>query len=76
MLNAAQLTHMIAQGRRNINAVQGDPILGALANLPGVWKSVGHGWNVIALPHGGVPNGFGLLLNQYSETLTFGPKAI
>jgi hypothetical protein len=76
MLNSVQLTSIIARGRVNVDAVQGDPILGPLARLPGIWKSKGHGWNMIALPHSTAPNGFRLLLNQYDENLTFGPKVI
>ena len=58
-------------------ATQGDPDLGVLGLLPGVWENTGaltgHGWNIIALPfgHSGQLGDFRLLLNQFNETLTF-----
>lgn len=52
--------------------VSGDPDLGPLANLPGIWRSCpGQGWNIIALPCAGAPLGFRLMVNQFDEELTF-----
>jgi hypothetical protein len=55
MLSSELLKGVIANGRIIEAAVQGDPALGPLAQLPGVWKNadnlVGHGWNMIALPY-------------------------
>lgn len=50
-----------------------DPILGPLKLLPGVWKSEGRGWNMIALPFATAPSplDYRLLLNQYNEQLEF-----
>lgn len=50
-----------------------DSDLGPLKHLPGVWKSAGLGWNMIALPFAGEnsPAHYRLLMNQYNETLTF-----
>ncbi len=51
--------------------------LGPLQLLPGRWKSVGQGWNMIALPFpttpgpGGRAINYRLLLNQYDEELDF-----
>jgi len=52
---------------------KGDPNLGPLRLLPGVWKSEGRGWNMIALPFATAPSplDYRLLLNQYNETLEF-----
>lgn len=51
------------------------PILGPLANLPGLWQNsgdfIGHGWNMIALPFPSGEHDYRLLNNQYNETLTF-----
>jgi hypothetical protein len=86
MLSSELLKGVIANGRIIEAAVQGDPALGPLAQLPGVWKNadnlVGHGWNMIALPYkepGKAVNPntpdqnstFRLLLNQFNETLEF-----
>ncbi len=86
MLNDAQIKSGMAQGRIIAPAVQGDPALGPLTNLPGTWKNLnafpGHGWNMIALPFmepgktvtpdiPGEAGPFRLLLNQFNETLTF-----
>lgn len=50
----------------------GDPDLGPLSKLPGVWGSVDQGWNMIALPFAeGINKVYRLLLNQYKETLEF-----
>ncbi|MHC9063706.1 heme-binding protein [Nitrospira sp. CMX1] len=50
-----------------------DKNLGPLKLLPGVWKSQGRGWNMIALPFSTAPSplDYRLLLNQYNETLRF-----
>ncbi len=51
-----------------------DDQLGPLRNLPGTWKSVGTGWNMIALPFKDAPAGtapYRILMNQYDETLSF-----
>lgn len=50
--------------------------LGPLAPLSGTWKGSGTGWNMIALPW--MPKDpstppYRLLVNQYNETLSFGP---
>jgi hypothetical protein len=58
-------------GRKLVQAVQGDPALGKLANLPGSWQGQGRGWNMIALPDNKAPRKFRLLLNQFDETLDF-----
>jgi hypothetical protein len=86
MLSAKELYAVVARGRTIERALPGDPALGPLTELPGVWKNidnlVGHGWNMIALPYkepGKVvkPNTpaqnstFRLLLNHYNETLEF-----
>lgn len=49
------------------------PNLGPLRHLPGVWKSEGRGWNMIALPFSTAPSplDYRLLLNQYNEQLEF-----
>ena len=86
MLAEAQLKAYVAQGRTIAPAVAGDPALGDLTQLPGVWSNVpafqGHGWNMVALPFmqpgntvtpvkPGQVGPFRLLLNQFNETLTF-----
>ena len=50
-----------------------DAELGPLKKLPGVWKSSGRGWNMIALPFASAPSplNYRLLLNQYDEELEF-----
>jgi len=56
---------------------RGNPRLGVLKELPGVWSNAGplqgHAWNLIALPFGppGKLGDFRLLLNQANETLDF-----
>jgi hypothetical protein len=59
-------------GRRVAPAVALDPQLGPLAPLPGIWRSTGQGWNMMALPFA-APSGppFRLLLNQFDETIAF-----
>ncbi len=64
-------------GRTISTAEAGDSALGPLSLLPGVWKNTealhGFGFNMIALPFGGDPNGNGyrILMNQYDEELHF-----
>jgi hypothetical protein len=80
MLAANVLKELIDNGRvvqKSNSALRGDPKLGVLGELPGVWSNTegfeGHGWNMIALPFG-APDSFGdfrLLLNQANETLDF-----
>jgi len=50
-----------------------DAELGPLKRLPGVWRSTGRGWNMIALPFATAPSplNYRLLLNQYDEELEF-----
>ncbi|MBS0183210.1 MAG: hypothetical protein JSS39_12475 [Nitrospira sp.] len=50
-----------------------DMELGPLKLLPGLWKSEGRGWNMIALPFSTAPSplDYRLLLNQYNEQLEF-----
>ena len=50
-----------------------EPKLGPLKLLPGLWKSEGRGWNMIALPFATAPSplDYRLLLNQYNEVLEF-----
>ena len=75
----AQATLMaLKDGARLLETAQpGDPLLGPLAQLPGVWTNdelPGRGWNMIALPFATEPgstNNYRLLLNQYNETLAF-----
>ena len=54
-------------------AKKNEPNLGPLKLLPGVWKSEGRGWNMIALPFATAPSplDYRLLLNQYNEQLEF-----
>lgn len=63
------------QGREIDLAVFGDDDLGPLKFLPGVWKSEGRGWNIIALPFATQPPpagfNFRVLMNQYNEELEF-----
>lgn len=80
MLNEQALADMRIAGRALAAAQSGDPTLGPLALLPGVWKSLpnlpGRGWNLIALPFS-TPSGsqfpfnYRLLMNQYNEELKF-----
>jgi hypothetical protein len=72
MVTKPQLKKLIAQPRTVAVATPGDPALGPLKLLPGTWTSCGGGWNMIALPFETPPPlDYRLLLNQYSETLTF-----
>ena len=69
----------LKDGGRVIRAArEGEPLLGPLALLPGIWKNEGglegRGWNMIALPFESAPGSildYRLLLNQYNETLIF-----
>src|SRR5574338_1288148 len=60
-------------GRTIERPVKNDPELGPLQLLPGVWRSEGRGWNMIALPFASAPSplNYRLLLNQYDEELAF-----
>lgn len=68
-------------GARRLEPAQfGDPELGPLKLLPGVWANKpglpGRGWNMIALPFAQPPGSafrpdYRLLLNQYNEELRF-----
>ena len=75
--------------RRIERARSGDPDLGPLALLPGVWANLrdpdspddgplnGRGWNMIALPFATPPGGgfnYRLLMNQYNERLVITTK--
>jgi hypothetical protein len=75
--------------RKVERAVPGDPDLGPLALLPGIWANIrdpedpnsgpfpGRGWNMIALPFATPPgDGFNyrLLMNQYNERLVITTK--
>jgi hypothetical protein len=86
MLNSTELLQVVSAGRTITPAIPGDPALGDLTQLPGIWANaddlVDHGWNMIALPYkepGRTVNPdtpdqkseFRLLLNQFNETLTF-----
>jgi len=67
------LLKLKAQRRRIEVPRQEDPDLGPLKHLPGVWRSSGRGWNMIALPFADAvpPLNYRLLLNQYDEDLEF-----
>lgn len=52
-------------------AKSGAKELGPLKFLPGKWKGVGTGWNMIALPFEGADFKFRILMNQYDEELEF-----
>ena len=80
MLTTGLLQSLVAHGRvvtKDIVAARGNPNLGVLRELPGVWSNTegfeGHAWNMIALPFGvpGALGDFRLLLNQANETLNF-----
>ncbi len=80
MLTKDLLRDLVARGRviqKSSPAHRGDPKLGVLAELPGVWENSdgfeGRAWNMIALPFGttGQFGDFRLLLNQANETLDF-----
>lgn len=61
-----------SQGRQLYETTKPDSGLGPLEVLPGVWKSTGFGWNMIALPFAAqnAPP-FRVLVNQYDEVLKF-----
>ena len=73
MLDKKQLNKLKKDGRAYYQAKSGDEALGPLKLLPGVWKSEGRGWNMIALPFATAPSplDYRLLVNQYNETLEF-----
>lgn len=50
MLTAKGIAALTEQPRQVTRSTSGDPKLGWLHALPGTWKSVGLGWNMIALP--------------------------
>lgn len=71
-LDVLKLKTRVIEEPNKDNAVN----LGPLAPLAGTWKGNGTGWNAIALPF--KPSDpqtppYRLLLNQYDETLKFGP---
>ncbi len=76
-LNKQIVKQMTDAGRTSSLAEAGDPALGPLSVLPGVWKNTeelnGLGFNMIALPFRADPdgNGFRLLMNQCNEQLSF-----
>lgn len=51
------------------------PELGPLARLVGTWTGR-QGWNLIAVPTPGDPDGFTLLIRPYYETITFTPLGV
>lgn len=80
MMNNLDITSLIAHGRNITTATAGDPALGPLGLLPGLWRNVpnlpGRGWNMIALPfatprESKFPFNYRLLMNQYNEELRF-----
>lgn len=75
MYDKQLLDNIKTKGRTIETATSGDPDLGALSLLPGVWSNTpnlpGRGWNMIALPFAGTPLNYRLLLNQYNEKLKF-----
>ena len=80
MLHDAEINAMREAGRITEAAVFGDPALGPLGLLPGVWKNLpnlpGRGWNLTALPFATprvseFPFNYRLLMNQYNEELRF-----
>jgi hypothetical protein len=78
MLNQERIQQIKQQGRYVAPAVTGDEDLGPLQLLPGTWANLPNlprlGWNMIALPVATEPGSrlnYRLLLNQYSERLSF-----
>lgn len=72
MLTAMRLSALTKQPRQVARSAPGDEALERLNQLPGRWRSVGQGWNMIALPFvapGGLD--YRSLLNQYDEQLNF-----
>jgi hypothetical protein len=71
------LEKLRATGRNLQIALAGDPDLGPLKELPGLWTNdnlPGRGWNMIALPFATRPDSpldYRLLVNQYNENLLF-----
>lgn len=74
MLNKTLVNELRVEGRTLELAKTGDPTLGPLQLLPGLWKNLpslpGRGWNMIALPFAG-PLKYRLLVNQYNEEIRF-----
>jgi hypothetical protein len=67
-------TALKSQIRTIAKPTKNDSELGPLTLLPGLWKSQGLGWNMIALPFAtgpASPFNYRLLLNQYNEDLQF-----
>lgn len=78
MIPKELIEKMRVEGRKIELAKTGDPALGPLQLLPGLWKNLpglpGRGWNMIALPFAtepGSPINYRLLVNQYNEELRF-----
>lgn len=73
MAISTQLKAFKSYVRRFEKPIKNDPELGPLKLLPGVWKSAGRGWNMIALPFASAPSplNYRLLLNQFDEELAF-----
>lgn len=73
MASKDQLTALKTYVRHIEKPEKDDPELGPLRQLPGMWKSAGRGWNMIALPFATAPSplDYRLLLNQYDEELEF-----
>jgi hypothetical protein len=72
MITKALMNKLVEEGRSVEVAEPGDPALGPFRLLPGTWTGTGTGWNMIALPFETPPPlDYRLLLNQYSEQLTF-----
>lgn len=66
------LKEIIASPVRTVSAAQaGDDELGPLKHLPGTWKGIGKGFNMIALPFAFKDINYRLLVNKYDETLKF-----
>ena len=87
-MKSEEIMEIIYKNGRTLEpATPGDPLLGPLQNLPGVWKNKwtpeesaaptleGRGWNMIALPFLSVEEGrspdYRVLMNQYNEELKF-----
>jgi hypothetical protein len=74
MSNAGKIEQKVSKRAFEIASTT-EPVLGPLAQLPGVWENTGqfkgHGWNMIALPFPTGAHDYRLLNNQYNEVLTF-----
>ncbi len=75
MIQKKLIKEMVDTGRSVALADFDDPVLGPLRLMPGTWKNTeelkGFGFNMMALPFRGGPNGFKILMNQYGEELNF-----